>query len=81
MKSLLAVCDAAIRVVWSAWTVSRPHLSAIKEGLARHSGHRPKNQERTMDVDGEERVLTKSVVTPELIVRGQQITLRREEVR
>ena len=34
-----------------------------------------------MDVDGEERVLTKSIVTPELIVRGQQITLKREEVR
>ena len=62
--------------------MSRPNLSAIEEGLARHSGHRPKNrQERTMDVDGEERVLTKSVVTPELIVRGQQITLRREEMR
>ena len=82
MKSLWAVCDAAMRVVWSAWTVSRPTLSAIEEGLARHSGHRPKNrQERTMDVDGEERVPRKSVVTLELTVRGQQITLRREEVR
>ena len=66
----------------SLWTVSRPNLSAIEEGSARHSGHRPNNwQERTMDVDGEERVLTKSAVTPGLIVRGQQITLRREEVR
>ena len=77
-----AFCDAAMRVVWSAWTVSRPNLSASEEGLAKHSGHRPKNrQERTVDVDGEERVLTKSVVTPEPIVRGQQITPRREEVR
>ena len=57
-------------------------VAAIEEGLARHSGLRPKNQqERTTDVDREERVLTKSVVTPELIVRGQHITLRREEVR
>ena len=62
--------------------MSRPNFSAIEEGLARHNGHRPKNlQERTMDIDGEERVQTKSVVTPELTVRGQQITLRREEVR
>ena len=70
-----------MRVVWSAWTVSRPNFSAIEKGLAKHSGHRPKNHhERTMDDDGEEQVLTKSVVAPELIVRGQQITLRREEV-
>ena len=62
--------------------MSRPNLSAIEEGLARHSGHRPKKrQERTMDVHGEERVPAKSVVTPELIVRGQQITLSREEAR
>ena len=57
-------------------------VAAVEQGLARHSGHRPKNrQEWTTDVDREERVLTKSVVTPELIVRGQHITLRREEVR
>ena len=42
-----------MRVVLSAWTVSRPILSAEEEGLARHNGHRPKNwKERTTDVDG-----------------------------
>ena len=71
MKSLWAMRDAAMRVVWSVWTVWRSILSAIEQSVARHSGHRPKKRkERTMDVDGEERVLTKSVVAPELIVRG-----------
>ena len=43
-----AVCDAAMRVEWSAWTVSRPTD--------------PRTGKSGQDVDREERVLTKSVV-------------------
>ena len=69
--------------MWSAVDgVAAQTCPPWKKAWPSTAGHRPKNrQEQTRDVDGDERVLTKSVVTPELIACGQQITLRREEVR